>query len=147
MFNCKKFPKLHIRPPSLILLMKYPRICEYFPAKAEKWEIRIIIIIIIIMHGQYIRSLDRRGISEEDTFLLVAGGGGGRCESRNREWNNSLRSGIKNLISCSKVATIKQQMQIASIIWWCNGLYYISMPNIGKRTVHKETLYSMYQSQ
>jgi hypothetical protein len=36
MFNCKKFPKLHTRPPSLILLMKYPRIGEYFPAKAEK---------------------------------------------------------------------------------------------------------------
>jgi hypothetical protein len=36
MFNCKKFPKLHIRPPSLILLMKYPRVGEYFPAKAEK---------------------------------------------------------------------------------------------------------------
>jgi hypothetical protein len=25
--------------------MKYPRIGEYFPAKAEKWKIRIIIII------------------------------------------------------------------------------------------------------
>jgi hypothetical protein len=36
MFNCKKFPKLHIRPPSLILLMIHPRIGEYFPAKAEK---------------------------------------------------------------------------------------------------------------
>jgi hypothetical protein len=36
MFNCKKFPKLHIRPPSLILLIKYPRKGEYFPAKAEK---------------------------------------------------------------------------------------------------------------
>jgi hypothetical protein len=47
MFNCKKFPKLHIRPPSLILLMVHPRIGEYFPAKAEKWEIRIIIIIIM----------------------------------------------------------------------------------------------------
>jgi hypothetical protein len=36
MFNCKEFPKLHIRPPSQILLMKYPRIGEYFPAKAER---------------------------------------------------------------------------------------------------------------
>jgi hypothetical protein len=36
MFNCKKFPKLHIRPPRLILLMIHPRIGEYFPAKAEK---------------------------------------------------------------------------------------------------------------
>jgi hypothetical protein len=36
MFNCKEFPKLHIRRPSLILLMKYPRIGEYFRAKAEK---------------------------------------------------------------------------------------------------------------
>jgi hypothetical protein len=36
MFNCKKFPKLHIRPRSLILLMIHPRIGEYFPAKAEK---------------------------------------------------------------------------------------------------------------
>jgi hypothetical protein len=34
--NCKKFPKLHMRPPSLILLMIHPRIDEYFPAKAEK---------------------------------------------------------------------------------------------------------------
>jgi hypothetical protein len=36
MFDYKKFPKLHIRPPSLILLMIHPRIGEYFPAKAEK---------------------------------------------------------------------------------------------------------------
>jgi hypothetical protein len=36
MFNCKRFPKLHIRPPSLILLMIHPRTGEYFPAKAEK---------------------------------------------------------------------------------------------------------------
>jgi hypothetical protein len=36
MFNCKKFPKLHIRPPSQILLMIHPSIGEYFPAKAEK---------------------------------------------------------------------------------------------------------------
>jgi hypothetical protein len=36
MFNCKKFPKLHIRPPSLILLMIHPRIGENFPAKGEK---------------------------------------------------------------------------------------------------------------
>jgi hypothetical protein len=36
MFNCKKFPKLQIRPPSLILLMIHPRIGEYFPAIAEK---------------------------------------------------------------------------------------------------------------
>jgi hypothetical protein len=43
MFSCKIFPKLHIRPPSLILLMIHPRIGEYFPAKAEKWEIRTII--------------------------------------------------------------------------------------------------------
>jgi hypothetical protein len=34
--NNNKFPKLHIRPPSLILLMIHPRIGEYFPAKAEK---------------------------------------------------------------------------------------------------------------
>jgi hypothetical protein len=46
MFNCKKFPKLHIRPPCLILLMIHPRIGEYFPAKAEKWEIRIITIMV-----------------------------------------------------------------------------------------------------
>jgi hypothetical protein len=36
MLNCKKFPKLHIRPLSLILLMIHPRIGEYFPAKSEK---------------------------------------------------------------------------------------------------------------
>jgi hypothetical protein len=53
MFNCKKFPKLHI-----ILLMKYPRIGEYFPAKAEKSEIRIIIIIIITCMKSDSRSRD-----------------------------------------------------------------------------------------
>jgi hypothetical protein len=38
-----------MRPPSLILLMIHPRIDEYFPAKAEKWEIRIIIIILLLL--------------------------------------------------------------------------------------------------
>jgi hypothetical protein len=56
MFNCKKFPKSHIRPSSLILLMIHSRIGEYFPAKAEKWEVRMmmmmIIIIIIIIYGK-----------------------------------------------------------------------------------------------
>jgi hypothetical protein len=32
----KKLFKLQIRPPSLILLITYPRIGECFPAEAEK---------------------------------------------------------------------------------------------------------------
>ena len=39
-FNCKKLFKLQIRPPSLFLLITYPRIDECFPAEAENWEIR-----------------------------------------------------------------------------------------------------------
>jgi hypothetical protein len=49
MFGCQKFPKLHIRPPSLILLMIHPRIGEYFPAKAEQCEIRMMMMIITIL--------------------------------------------------------------------------------------------------
>ena len=40
MFNCKKLFKWQIRPPSLVLLITFPRIGECFPAEAEKWEIR-----------------------------------------------------------------------------------------------------------
>jgi hypothetical protein len=33
MFNCKKLLKLQIKPPSLFLLITYPRIGECFPAE------------------------------------------------------------------------------------------------------------------
>jgi hypothetical protein len=36
MFNCKKLFKYQIRPPSLFLLITYPRIGECFPSEAEK---------------------------------------------------------------------------------------------------------------
>jgi hypothetical protein len=36
MFNCKELFELQIRPPSLFLLITYPRIGECFPAEAEK---------------------------------------------------------------------------------------------------------------
>jgi hypothetical protein len=29
--------------------MKYPRVGEYFPAKAEKWEIRIIVVAVVVV--------------------------------------------------------------------------------------------------
>jgi hypothetical protein len=38
MFNCQKIFKLQIRPPSLFLLITYPRIGECFPAEAEKFN-------------------------------------------------------------------------------------------------------------
>jgi hypothetical protein len=38
MFNCKKLFELQIRPPSLFLLITYPRIGECFPAKSEKFD-------------------------------------------------------------------------------------------------------------
>jgi hypothetical protein len=63
MLNYKKFPKLHIRPPSLILLMIHPRIGEHFPAKAEKWEIRMMMmmmmIIIMLVNSKYILCYNR----------------------------------------------------------------------------------------
>ena len=49
------------------------------PRKQEGRSIIIIIIIIIlwknkVMHGQYIRNIDRQLISEEDTFLWLSKG-------------------------------------------------------------------------
>ena len=39
-FNFKKLSELQVRTPSLILLIATSQVGGYFPAKAEKWEIR-----------------------------------------------------------------------------------------------------------
>ena len=62
----------------------------------KKWKNKV-------MHGQYIRNMDRQLISEEDTFLLAIER---RLKSRNRERNSgSTRPSVKHEVLRHKNTT------------------------------------------
>ena len=52
----------------------YIRHNKVFPSSGTNFIIPMPIIIIIILHGQYIRNIDRQLISEENTFLWLSNG-------------------------------------------------------------------------
>jgi hypothetical protein len=91
-----------------------------------------------VLHGQYIRSLDRQLISEEDTFLWLSEGDlKAKTES---EIVAAQDQALQTKYYATKILNTETDSK-CRLYQQCDETieHNISMPNIGKRTVHKET--------
>jgi len=82
----------------------------------------------------YIRSIDRQLISEEGMFELLSRG------DVKAETGSEISAQVQALQTnyrATKILKQRQHMQLCQ--QWYNRPHYIGMPNIGKRTIHKET--------
>ena len=98
----------------------------------EKWKNKI-------MHGQYIRNIDRQLISEEDTFFWLSKG------DLKAEIESETVAAQDQVLKTKYYATKILNTETDSQCRLCQQLdekirtHNISMPYTGKRTVHKKT--------
>ena len=91
------------------------------------------------MHGQYIKSIDRQLIREEDTFLWLLKG------DLKAETESEIVAAQDLVLQTKYYATkilnteIDSKVQTLPTIWQDNRPHNISMSNTDKRTVHKKT--------
>ena len=97
----------------------------------EKWKNKV-------MHGQYIRNIDRQLISEEDTFLWLSKG------DLKAETESEIVTAQDQALQTKYYATKILSTETGSSADFANNFidnrpHNISMPHTGKRRVHKKT--------
>ena len=90
------------------------------------------------MHSQFIRSVDRQLISEEDTFVWLS------KKDKKGETGSKITTAQDQALQTKFHATKILQTGTDCKCRLCQQFYesrthYIIMPNIGERTIHKES--------
>jgi hypothetical protein len=89
------------------------------------------------MHGQYIRSTARQLVGKEDTLPWLSRGDlKGESDSEITEVQHQA---LETKCHATKILQTANADNVSKLIETDNSTHYISMPNTGKRTIHKET--------
>jgi hypothetical protein len=84
------------------------------------------------MHGQYIRNIDRQLIRAEDTFIWLLKG------DLKVETESEIVAAQDQVLQTRYYETKILNTETATADFANNRSYKMSMPNTGKRTVHKK---------
>ena len=90
------------------------------------------------MYGRYVRSIDRQLIGGEDTFLWLS-----KTDLKAKTESETKAAQDHDLLISFNKITVKatiQEIHTTSKTWRDKETKWIWISNIGRRTIHKETL-------